>query len=405
MRRKKQLLLTPQPPCMMDRSSTLDGETGVVLSAERSEADKTTPADSRPFPLRSVSDEIVGEPGRCRFFGTSPNSRLSRRIVKSSSSYLQGRDTSKMKFDYFVGIDVSKAKLDVAVDSQSLGTFSNDAAGHKAMLDQLPAAGTCLVVLEATGGYEKSVVLELVDQEHIVSVVNPRQVRDFAKALGILAKTDKIDALVIARFANQVRPRAAGKSHEKQDELDQLVTRRRQLLSTRTAEKNRQAMASSKFVFKSIQKILDQLKKEVKKTDAEIARLIKSDDQWKGKSDILKSTPGIGEVASSTILAELPELGELNRKQISSLVGIVPFNRDSGKMRGKRTIFGGRSSVRSVLYMAAMSARRFNPTIAEFAKRLEEKGKPQKVILVACMRKLLVILNAMIKTNSKWKTT
>ena len=309
-----------------------------------------------------------------------------------------------MNFNHFVGIDVSKAKLDTALDKRSLGTVSNDSLGHRALLEQLPDSGTCLIVLEATGGYEKAVVLELVDAGHIVSVVNPRQVRDFAKALGILAKTDKIDALVIARFAEQVRPRAVGKKHENQEELDQLVTRRRQLLGVRTAEKNRQAMATSKFVFKSIQKILDQLKKEIKSTDAEIARLIKADDQWKGKSEILTSAPGIGEVSSSTLLAELPELGELNRKQISSLVGLVPFNRDSGKMRGKRTIFGGRSSVRSVLYMAAMSAKRFNPTIKAFAERLEEQGKPQKVILVACMRKLLVILNTMIKTNSTWKT-
>jgi len=320
-----------------------------------------------------------------------------------SSSHLQGRDTSKMNFNHFVGIDVSKAKLDVALDDSSLGVLSNDAEGFQTLLEKLPQAETCLVVLEASGGYEKGIVLELVDAGHIVSVVNPRQVRDFAKALGILAKTDKIDALVIAKFAKHVRPRAVGKMPKKQEELDQLVTRRRQLLGTRTAEKNRQQMATSKFVFKSIQKILDQLKKEIKKTDAEIAKLIKSDDDWKAKAEILESTPGIGEVTSSTLLAELPELGNINRKQISSLVGLVPFNRDSGKMRGKRTIFGGRRSVRNVLYMAAMSARRFNPKIAAFADRLKSQGKPEKLILVACMRKLLITLNTMIKTNSYWK--
>jgi transposase len=309
-----------------------------------------------------------------------------------------------MDFQHFIGIDVAKAKLDLAYEAGSaVEQFANSTEGHEKLLKKLPKPKTCLIVLEATGGFEKAVVVELVSAGHVVSVVNPRQVRDFAKALGILAKTDKIDARVIAKFGALVRPRAVARTHEKQSELDQLVTRRRQLIGLRTAEKNRQAMATSKVVFKSIQNSVDHLTKEIRRIDAEIARLVKSDDEWNGKADILKSVPGVGDVTSTTLIAELPELGKLNRKQISSLVGLAPLNRDSGTMRGRRTIFGGRRSVRSALYMAALTARRHNSVIAAFADRLAAQGKSPKVVLVACMRKLLVILNTMIKTNTHWE--
>jgi transposase len=308
-----------------------------------------------------------------------------------------------MEFDRVIGIDVSKDKLDVADWPETMvERFDNDESGHQQLLKELPKPETCLVVLEATGGYEKRAVLELVNAGHVVSVVNPRQVRDFAKALGILAKTDRIDARVIARFGHQVRPRAVAKTHEKQDELDQLVTRRRQLIGLRTAEKNRTATATSKVVRKSLQKSVDHLTKDIRRIDAEVARLVQSDDDWRSKVDILQSTPGVGEVTSTTLIAELPELGHLNRQQISALVGVVPFNRDSGTLRGRRTIFGGRRSVRSVLYMAALSARRSNPVIRAFGERLAAQGKTPKVVIVACMRKLLVILNTMLKTNTHW---
>ena len=376
----------------------------VAVAAERSEAATATATDDRSITLRSGQAEIVGEPDRLRSFGTSPNSRLSRSTNQSSSSYLQGRDTSKMDFQHFIGIDVAKAKLDVAnAPNAAVEQFDNNSDGHQQLLQKLPKPKTCLIVLEATGGFERDVVLELVNDGHVVAVVNPRQVRDFAKALGIIAKTDKIDARVIARFGEVVRPRAVAKTHEKQAELDQLVTRRRQLITSRTAEKNRQAMARSRAVIKSIQRSVDHLTKEIRRIDAEINRMVKSDDEWNEKAEILKSAPGVGEVTSTTLIAELPELGQLNRKQIASLVGIVPFNRDSGTMRGRRTIFGGRRSVRTALYMAALTARRRNPVIAAFADRLAAQGKSPKVILVACMRKLLVILNTMIKTNQHWE--
>jgi len=308
-----------------------------------------------------------------------------------------------MDFACVIGIDVAKAKLDVANGQDSpIQQFDNDASGHQQLLKTLPKQKTCLVVLEATGQYEKHIVMELVNAGHLVSVVNPRQVRDFAKAIGILAKTDKIDARVISHFGQLVRPRTVAQTHEKQDELDQLVTRRRQLIATRTAEMNRQSMATSKVVRKSVQPHVDHLKKDIRKIDVEITRLVKSDEEWNGKSELLQSAPGVGPVTASTLIAELPELGKISRQKISSLVGIAPFNRDSGQFRGRRMIFGGRRTVRSVLYMAALTARRHNPVIRAFADRLEAQGKLPKVIIVACMRKLLVILNTMVKTNTSW---
>ena len=271
------------------------------------------------------------------------------------------------------------------------------------LVEKLPQPGTCLIIFEATGRCEKEVVISLVDLGHVVAVVNPRQVRDFARAHNILAKTDKIDAQVIARFGQQVRPRSIAKAHKLQDELDQLVTRRRQIVVTRTAEKNRKkTRGNSKFVIKSLTKSLRHLEKELKLVEAEIARLVQSDDEWKSRYELLRSAPGIGDVTATTLIAELPELGQLNRQKIASLVGLAPFNRDSGTMRGRRTIWGGRKAIRSTLYMAALSARTSNPLIRKFAARLELQGKRPKVVLVACMRKLLVILNSMVKTNKHW---
>jgi transposase len=391
-------------PCMLSESQCIEENTNiVVVPAERSEAGTTTTADDRSMALGSGDAETVGKQDRRRSLGRSPNSRQSRLTLATSSSYLQGRDTSKMDFACVIGIDVAKAKLDVANGQDSpIQQFDNDASGHQQLLKTLPKQKTCLVVLEATGQYEKHIVMELVNAGHLVSVVNPRQVRDFAKAIGILAKTDKIDARVISHFGQLVRPRTVAQTHEKQDELDQLVTRRRQLIATRTAEMNRQSMATSKVVRKSVQQHVDHLKKDIRKIDVEITRLVKSDEEWNGKSELLQSAPGVGPVTASTLIAELPELGKISRQKISSLVGIAPFNRDSGQFRGRRMIFGGRRTVRSVLYMAALTARRHNPVIRAFADRLEAQGKLPKVIIVACMRKLLVILNTMVKTNTSW---
>jgi hypothetical protein len=262
---------------MLSESQCIEENTNiVVVPAERSEAGTTTTADDRSMALGSGDAETVGKQDRRRSLGRSPNSRQSRLTLATSSSYLQGRDTSKMDFACVIGIDVAKAKLDVANGQDSpIQQFDNDASGHQQLLKTLPKQKTCLVVLEATGQYEKHIVMELVNAGHLVSVVNPRQVRDFAKAIGILAKTDKIDARVISHFGQLVRPRTVAQTHEKQDELDQLVTRRRQLIATRTAEMNRQSMATSKVVRKSVQQHVDHLKKDIRKIDVEITRLVK----------------------------------------------------------------------------------------------------------------------------------
>lgn len=258
------------------------------------------------------------------------------------------------------------------------------------------------MVVEATGGYERQLVAELAAAGHHVSVVNPRQVRDYARSRGILAKTDRIDARVIALFGQHVHPRPLAEVHEKQGELSQFVTRRRQLVELRTAEMNRREAPVSKEVRKSIQFVIDTLNKELKRVDQAILALVESDDDWKGKSDVLQSTPGVGQTTAATLLSDLPELGRLSRAKIAALVGVAPLNRDSGTMRGKRSIWGGRATVRSALYMATLSAQRYNPIIKTFAERLAARGKPKKQIIVACMRKLLVILNTMLKTNTPW---
>ena len=388
---------------MLRTSGVLDETTDAVdLDSERSEEAKSTAADGRSLTLECCDADTVWELDRRRPLENNPNSRLSR--GKHSSSHLQGRDTSKMSFQDFVGIDVSKAKLDLAFDERSTtASVSNDPEGIDELVQLLPEPESCLIVIEATGNYERALVVRLADAGHIVSVVNPRQVRDFAKALGKLAKTDKIDARIIAQFGKLTRPRAVAKTKKLQSELDQLVTRRRQLIGTRTAEKNRQGQAASKLVRKSIQRVLDAINKDIKTIDREITKLVQSDDDWKNRAELLGTMPGIGDVTSTTIIAELPELGKLNRQEIASLVGLAPFNRDSGKMRGKRSIFGGRETVRSALYMAALSARRYNPAIKDFSQRLSEQGKPPKVVITACMRKILVTLNSMVKTNSPWQ--
>jgi len=306
-------------------------------------------------------------------------------------------------FETFVGVDIAKDSLDVCfLDTEKRFTMTNDQTGFRQLLRELPTVGSCLVVVEATGGYQREMVTELITAGHLVAVVNPRQVRDFARGLGILAKTDRIDAEVIARFGQQANPRLTEKMPEKQDELQQLVVRRRQLIDLRTAEKNRLPLARSKSVTKSVCDMIEMLQKEIRQIEKEISELVESDDQLQCRATLMKSVPGVGVVTATALLAELPELGRLNRQEIAALVGLAPFNRDSGKFHGRRSIWGGRSSVRKALYMAALTAYRCNPVIQEFAQRLKAAGKPFKVVLTACMRKLLVILNTIVKNNSAW---
>jgi transposase len=306
----------------------------------------------------------------------------------------------------FVGIDVSKSKFDgMILPAGTSLSESYDPDGISRLLERLSACGACMIVLEATGGLERRLAAALIDGGHQVGIANPRQVRDFARGLGVLAKNDSVDARVLAIYAQHVPLRTWEKPSEKQQELNELVGRRRQLLALQTAETNRLEMASTRLATQSIRHVLDLLRKELKKLEAEIARLIESDDAWRHKSELLKSVPGIGPAASACLVAELPELGRVNRQQITALVGLAPYCHDSGQFHGQRSIWGGRATVRSMLYMAALTARRFNPVIKAFADRLKAKGKRPKVILVACMRKLLVILNTMIRNQTTWKIT
>jgi len=307
------------------------------------------------------------------------------------------------KFETFVGVDIAKDSLDVCfLAADKRFTTTNDQAGFQQLLQELPTVGSCLIVAEATGGYQREMVAELIAAGHQVAVVNPRQVRDFARGLGILAKTDRLDAEVIARFGQQAKPRPTEKMPEKQDELQQLVVRRRQLIDLRTAENNRLPLARSKSVIKSIRSMVEQLQKKIRQIEKEITDLVESDDQLQCQATLMKSVPGVGAVTAAALLAELPELGRLNRQEIAALAGLAPFNRDSGKFHGRRSIWGGRRAVRKALYMAALTARRCNPVIRALSQRLEAAGKPFKVVLTACMRKLLVILNTIVKNNSVW---
>jgi transposase len=305
--------------------------------------------------------------------------------------------------DNWVGIDVAKQSLEVCVlPAGRRLAESNDRDGVGRLLEALPPAGECLIVVEATGGYQRLVVAELIAAGHRTAVVNPRQVRDFARGLGLLAKTDRLDAEVIARFGQQASPRVVQPASPESERLQELVARRRQLVELRAAETCRLETASTKAVIKSVRTVIEQLGKLVRKIEKELADLVESDDQLQCRSRTLQSAPGIGLVTATTLVVDLPELGRLKGNQISALVGVAPFNRDSGKFHGRRSIWGGRASVRSALYMATLTARRCNPVIRAFAERLSAAGKPFKVVMVACMRKLLVILNALLKNNVAW---
>jgi transposase len=303
----------------------------------------------------------------------------------------------------FVGIDVAKTHLDVAGSNDTIvRRVSNDPAGIRDLLATLKAAAPSVIVVEATGGLERPLVEALLAAALPVALVNPGHVRHFAIGLGILAKTDAIDARVLRTFARLAAPRLLAKRSASRAELEALVTCRRQLLQTRTEQSNRLQTTTSTPARKALQTVLATLDKQIAKLDAQITQCIASDEDMSHHDQLLQSVPGVGPVLSATLLAELGELGKSDRRQISALAGVAPFNRDSGRFRGKRAIRGGRATVRRVLYMATVAAIRCNPVIKTFAQRLEQTGKLPKVIIVACMRKLLAILNIMLRENLAW---
>lgn len=301
-----------------------------------------------------------------------------------------------------VGIDVSKEQLDVALlRSAEQLQFRNDAVGIEELGKRLNAVAVELVVMEATGGYETAVASALVGAGLRVAVVNPRQVRDFAKASGRLAKNDRIDAQVIAAFGQAIEPEIVRLPDEDARELQELLVRRRQLVAMRVQEVNRLGLIQG-AMRKEIKAHVVWLEKAIDRLDIDITAGLRSSPAWRAKDELFRTLKGIGPVTSSTLTVSLPELGQLDRRAIAALVGLAPFNRDSGTMRGRRSIYGGRSRIRTLLYMAATSAIRSNPVIRAFYERLKSRGKPHKVAMVACMRKMLTILNAMARDGTPW---
>lgn len=303
----------------------------------------------------------------------------------------------------FVGIDVSKSCLDVASrPTGEVWQVPNDVHGISALAQRLTSISPYLVVLEATGGLERTLTAELAAAGLPVAVVNPRHVRDFARAAGTLAKTDTLDAQVLAHFGQAMEPDLRSLPDADAQDLQALVGRRRQLVEMITAEKNRRKTVIAR-IRPQVEEHIRWLETSLEDLDQDLDGFIRSSPMWRTKERVIRSVPGVGPVLSATLLANLPELGALSRGQIAALVGVAPFNRDSGTLRGKRTVWGGRRRVRAALYMAALVASRYNPVIKDFYQRLCSKGKPKKVALTACMRKLLVILNSMVKHGREWQ--
>lgn len=307
-----------------------------------------------------------------------------------------------MASNVFVGIDVSKNKLDVWLKpDDNYFSVLTDSEGLNTLVERMRQCDPQIIVIEATGGYENPVMTALAEQELPLILINPRQIRDFAKAMGKLAKTDRLDAETIAHFAQTIQPAPKKLPSKEQQELKEMLSRRQQLVSMLTMEENRLNVASTK-IKRQISANIESLNKQLRDIDKDLDDFINNNSTLKQKADIVKSVPGVGPAVTKTLISHLPELGTLNRKQISALVGVAPLNRDSGRFRGKRKIWGGRKKIRSQLYMAALVATRHNPVIRSFYQRLIESGKESKVALTACMRKLLVILNSMVTHGTKW---
>lgn len=307
--------------------------------------------------------------------------------------------------EVFIGVDVSRERLDVAVaPSGESMSFANSEDGIALLAEFLKPKNPTLVLFEATGGWEMNAVHHLAAQRLPLVVLNPRQVRDFAKATGQLAKTDAIDARILARFGQAVRPEVRPLKPEELRKLDALITRRRQISGMITAEQNRWVSAPE-WIRPDIEELIEILQKRLAAINRQLSKLIRKSPLWREKDKLLQSFPGVGPVTAASLIAELPELGSLNRRQIAALVGLAPLNCDSGTHKGKRKIWGGRAALRSALYMCALTASQHNPVIQPFYQKLLRAGKPQKVALTACMRKVLVILNAMMRSNTCWQPT
>lgn len=305
----------------------------------------------------------------------------------------------------FVGVDVAKERLDVHLrPSGEALAVARDASGLAALVERLVGLRPELVVLEATGGFEVTVAAALAAAGLPLAVVNPRQIRDFARATGRLAKTDRLDALAIARFAEAVRPQPRPLPDAAARRLGELVARRRQLVEMLTSERQRRRQLNEPRLVRRLEAHLAWLQRELAAIESDLGDAVRASPAWRASEDLLASVPGIGQISARTLIAELPELGRLDRRQIASLVGVAPVNRDSGTFRGRRMVMGGRASVRTALYMPTLTAIRRNPAIKALYDRLTARGKPAKVAITACIRKLLTILNAILKSRNPWQT-
>jgi transposase len=353
-------------------------------------------AEGSPYAPKAL--KAVTELGTLSVLSINPDSRSGRRV----SPHVQGRVT--METTGFVGIDVSKDRLDVCIRPEGeIVMFARDSEGIKALVDRMQQLKPQIVVLEATGGFEAPVVAALADGGVAVAVVNPRQIRDFAKATGKLAKTDTLDAAAIAHFAEAIKPEPRPLLDEQARAFKALMVRRRELIDMIVRERNRFHQAVEKRIIKDLKAHLRFLELRLDAIDDDIDGAVRSSPLWRAKEDLLRSVPGVGPQTARTLLAEMPELGSLSRREIASLAGLAPINRDSGTMRGKRMIQGGRRSVRAVLYMAALIASRRNPVFKTYYQHLLANGKAKKLALLAIARKLLVALNAMVRDNKPWK--
>jgi len=356
-----------------------------------------------------VADRLIHGRSRPRVSeGRHLPQRRARTVARATQARItQGRARQGGRMsqsECTIGIDVSKAQVDLAVrPSGERWSGPNDEPGIRATVARVLELRPTLVVLEATGGLEVPLVGALAAEGLPVVVVNPRQVRDFAKATGQLAKTDALDAAILARFGEAVRPTPRPLPDAATQALAALLARRRQLLEMLVAEQNRLGTAP-RPIRTEIQTHIRWLERRVAQVDTDLTHTIRTSPVWREKDRLLQSVPGVGPVLSTTLLAALPELGTLTQRQLAALVGVAPLNRDSGTLRGKRTIWGGRAVVRQALYMGALVAARYNPVIRAFYQRLCATGKPKKVALVACMHKLLTILNAMLKHRTPWST-
>lgn len=309
-----------------------------------------------------------------------------------------------MSGEVFVGIDISKSRLDVASSRGEEFSVGNDEAGHEQLCERFRAAPPKLIVMEATGGLERDLALHLAAAGFEIRVINPRQVRRFAQATGVLAKTDRLDARVLVSFAQALKPEPRAVADEDVQKLQALIGRRRQILEMLTMEKNRLRVAHPK-VRKDLKETIRWLESRLISTNGDIGGALRECGVWREKVELLETIPGIARITSVNLIATLPELGRLNRREICALAGVAPFNDDSGRHQGKRRIYGGRAAARTALYMAALVGSRHNPVLKAFYQRLRAAGKPAKVALTACMRKLLIIVNTMIRENRPWNPT